>query len=111
MSKRARILWHLLPLSLALILLAQPARAQTSGEISGQVTDSTAQQPLVGAEIALLGDGGALLRGVRTDASGRFVLANVPPGQRRIRVRFVGYAPKELSLTVRDGQTSRIDRR
>src|SRR5690242_20510872 len=108
MSKRARILWHLLPLQLALVI-AHPARAQSSGVISGQVTDSTAQQPLVGAQITLLGDGGAQLRGVRTDASGRFVLPNVPAGQQRLRARFVGYAPKELSLTVLDGQTSRID--
>src|SRR5437016_11356777 len=109
MSKRARILWHRLPLPLALVLLARPARAQNSGSISGQVTDSTAQQPLVGAEIGLVDAGGALLRGVRSDASGRFVLTNVPVGDQRLRVRFVGYAPKELSLTVRDGQTSRID--
>jgi len=108
MSKRARILWHLLPLPLALVI-AHPARAQSSGVISGQVTDSTAQQPLVGAQITLLGEGGAQLRGVRTDASGRFVLPNVPAGQQRLRARFVGYAPKELSLTVLDGQTSRID--
>jgi len=108
MSKRARILWHLLPLPLALVI-AHPARAQISGVISGQVTDSTAQQPLVGAQITLLGEGGAQLRGVRTDASGRFVLPNVPAGQQRLRARFVGYAPKELSLTVLDGQTSRID--
>jgi len=36
-------------------------------------------------------------------------LPNVAAGQQRVRVRFVGYAPKELSLTVRDGQTLRVD--
>src|SRR4029077_8728580 len=77
--------------------------------IIGQVTDSTGQQPLAGAEVVLLGDGGATLRGARTDAAGRFVIPNVPLGEQRVRVRYVGYAPKEQSLTIRDGQTAAID--
>jgi len=109
MSKQARILWHLLPISLTLLFLARPAIAQNTGRVSGQVVDSTGQQPLAGAEIVILGDGGATSRGARTDAAGRFVLNNVPLGEQRLRARFVGYAPKERSLTVRDGLTATID--
>jgi TonB-linked SusC/RagA family outer membrane protein len=109
MSKQARSLWHLIPVSLALVVLAKPASAQTTGRISGQVTDSTGQQPLAGAEVVILGDAGATIRGARTDAAGRFVIANAPIGEQRLRARFVGYAPKEQSLTVRDGVTATID--
>jgi len=109
MSKRAFILWHLLSLPLAVVLLARPVDAQGTGTISGRVTDSTAQQPLAGADVVIVGDAGAPLRGSRTDAAGRFVITNAPAGAQRVRVRFVGYSPKELSLTVREGQTTVMD--
>ena len=109
MSKQARILWHLVLITLALVVLVKPANAQNTGRVSGQVTDSTGQQPLAGAEIVILGPGGTTVRGARTDAAGRFVITNAPIGDQRIRARFVGYAPKEQSLTVRDGVTATID--
>ncbi|HEY7235692.1 MAG TPA: SusC/RagA family TonB-linked outer membrane protein [Gemmatimonadaceae bacterium] len=110
MSKRARILRHLLPLAFAILLPRSGANAQGSGTtISGRVVDSTAQQPLVGAEVVIVGNGGITLRGARTDGAGRFILSNVPAGEQRLRVRFVGYAPKEQSLTVRDGVNATID--
>jgi TonB-linked SusC/RagA family outer membrane protein len=108
MSKRAVVLWHLLPFT-ALLLGASAGAQSGNARISGQVTDSSAQQPLAGAEVVLLGDGGATLRGARTDAAGRYIITNVPAGGQRVRVRFVGYTPKERSLTVIDGQNATVD--
>jgi TonB-linked SusC/RagA family outer membrane protein len=107
MSKRVT-LWHLLPV--VAVLLSGHAAAQSSRTtISGQVTDSTSQQPLVGVEVVVAGAGGAALRGARTDGAGRYVITNAPTGAQTIRARFVGYAPKERSLTITDGESVTID--
>ena len=107
MRKRASMRWHLLPAGL--LLFAGTAAAQTRTAITGQVTDSSAQQPIAGAEVLIVGAGGATLRGARTDAAGRYVLSNLTPGDQLVRVRFVGYAPKERMVTVRDGITTAAD--
>ena len=107
MRKRAPILWHLLPG--CLLLLAGTAAAQSRTAIVGQVTDSSAQQPIAGAEVVIVGAGGATVHGARTDAAGRYVLTNLSPGDQIVRVRFVGYAPKERTVAVRDGITTTAD--
>ena len=107
MRKRARMLWHLLPGGL--LLFAGTAAAQSRTAITGQVTDSSAQQPIAGAEVVIVGAGGATLHGARTDAAGRYVLSNLTPGDQLVRVRFVGYAPKERTVSVRDGITTTAD--
>ena len=108
MKDRPRFLWYLLPC--ALLLVGRTAAAQNGRTaITGQVTDSSAQQPLAGAEVVIVDASGATLRGARTDAVGRYVIANVTPGEQRVRVRFVGYAPKERTVTVREGVTTSAD--
>src|SRR5690349_7531042 len=107
MRKRARMLWHLLPSGL--LFVAGTAAAQTRTAITGQVTDSSAQQPIAGAEVVIVGAGGATLHGARTDAAGRYVLSNLTAGDQIVRVRFVGYAPKERTVAVRDGITTTAD--
>src|SRR5689334_22880208 len=107
MRKRGRILWYALPC--AVLFVARPGAAQTRTTISGQVTDSSAQQPVAGAEVVLLGADGAIVRGTRSDAAGRYVLANVPAGPQRVRARFVGFAPKERTVTVAEGSSTVLD--
>ena len=107
MRKRARLLWHLLPG--CLLLVAETAAAQSRTAITGQVTDSSAQQPIAGAEVVIVGAGGATLHGARTDAAGRYVLSNLTAGDVLVRVRFVGYAPKERTIAVREGVTTTAD--
>ena len=109
MSKRAVTPWRLAPV-LAL-LAAAPAVAQgTRTAISGQITDSTSQQPLAGAEVVVVGTGGAVpTRGARADAAGRYTIAGLTAGDVTLRVRFVGFAPKERTVSVRDGETATAD--
>jgi TonB-linked SusC/RagA family outer membrane protein len=92
------------------VLLGGPAAAQTGRTtVNGEVTDSTSQQPLVGVEVYVVGADGATLRGTRTDAAGRYVLSNVPVGAETIRARFVGYGPKERTLTIAAGASVTLD--
>jgi TonB-linked SusC/RagA family outer membrane protein len=106
MSKRTAIRWYLL--SVAALLCGGSAAAQGSRTIvSGQVTDSSAQVPLFGAEVVILTNGATTAtRGARTDAAGRFTIVDVPAGQVTVRARFVGYAPKERTVVVSEGQTA-----
>lgn len=108
MSKHAVTVWRLLPV-IAVLLGGQAAAQGSRTTIHGQVTDSSSQQPLIGVEVFVVGSGGAPLSGARTDGAGRYVLANVPAGPQTVRARFVGYAPKERSLTINEGETVTLD--
>ena len=106
MSTRGVTKWSLLPV-IALLCGGSAAAQGTRATISGQVTDSSAQNPLVGAEVFIVTEGASTAaRGTRTNASGRYTLTDVPTGTVRLRARFVGYAPKEQVVTVRDGETA-----
>ncbi|HEY4132140.1 MAG TPA: TonB-dependent receptor plug domain-containing protein, partial [Gemmatimonadaceae bacterium] len=98
-------------------LIAPTARAQQAGRggtITGDVSDSTTQMPLVGAEVFVVpaagaATGAAAPRGVRTASNGRFTLTGVTAGTVTIRVRLVGYQPKDRTLNVNEGQTVTAD--
>jgi TonB-linked SusC/RagA family outer membrane protein len=105
MSKRAVARWYLLPV-VALLCGGTAAGQGSRTTISGQVTDSSAQRPLAGAEVFIMAGGATTgTRGARTDAAGRYTISGVPAGQLTVRARLLGYALKELTLTVRDGET------
>ena len=68
-----------------------PAAAQTLATISGTVQDPTGA-PLSGATITAKSATG-LVRTVVTGAEGRFVLAQLPPGEYEVRAEFKGFKP------------------
>ncbi|NUO38698.1 MAG: SusC/RagA family TonB-linked outer membrane protein [Gemmatimonadaceae bacterium] len=110
MLKRTIARRRLLPV-LAL-LCAGPVAAQSTGTagVRGQVTDSTAQRPLAGAEVYVVSSGPTgTTRVARTNAAGQYALAGLPAGPAMVRVRLVGYAPAGQGLTLRDGETSVAD--
>ena len=79
--------------------------AQSStGAVTGAVTDET-QRPLTGALIRDV-DGKAEGSAGR---DGRYILLNVMAGNRRLVVRYLGYQPETLSVTVTAGNTTRAD--
>ena len=66
--------------------------------------------PLVSAEVFVVQTAAtAVQRGVRAAANGRYTLTGVPAGTVTIRVRLVGYQPKDRTITVVDGQTTTVD--
>ena len=78
----------------ALLLTASGLSAQT-GAISGRIT-SADNQPLVGAQVHLVGTG----LGTQARDNGRYTIVNVPAGQYRIRVQMLGHRAVEDSITV-----------
>lgn len=83
---------------------AAPALAQT-GVVQGQVVDASSLRPLSDAQILVEGTG----IGQLANASGRFVLLNVPAGDHVVHVTMIGYNEAEQSVTVAPDQTVTID--
>ena len=71
---------------LAALLTAAPARAQLStAEINGRVTDSSGAV-LPGATVTMTQTATGLTRSVVTDASGSYLISNLPTGPYRLEV-------------------------
>ena len=71
---------------LALIVLPTLIFAQTSGKISGIVTDENGVA-LGGANVLLVGTS----QGTATDADGQYYVLDVPVGDYSVRVQYIGY--------------------
>lgn len=93
--------WALL---LALALLpAGSAAAQSTGQVTGVVTDA-AGAPVAGAAVAVQGT----TRGDETGTDGRFTITQVPTGAQQVRVSKIGFAEQTKSVTVTSGQTAAV---
>lgn len=87
--------------SLALFLLLPGLALGQTGTITGTITEADTDEPLPGASIQLTETG----VGTATDVDGNFRIENVSPGEKAVRVSFVGYRPVERSVTVEAGET------
>jgi TonB-linked SusC/RagA family outer membrane protein len=101
----ARSLLGLVIATALLVAGHSQAAAQNTGTIQGRVLESGTRRPLSGAQISLVGS----TRGVLTSPSGEFLLQDVPAGEQRLRVEFIGYATAEQAVRVTPGQTARAD--
>jgi TonB-dependent starch-binding outer membrane protein SusC len=79
--------------------------AQTSGTLSGTVRSATTRQPIVAAQVEIVGT----TLGSVTDANGRYSIGAIPPGEHTVRVSALGYGPGEESVTVPSGQAATVD--
>jgi len=92
-------------LALALGVFGARSLAAQTGVVTGVVVGATTSQPLLEAAVNLEG---TTLQQV-TNASGRYILQNVPVGVYTITARLIGYAPLEKSVTVTPGSTVTVD--
>jgi TonB-linked SusC/RagA family outer membrane protein len=90
------------------VFSARATHAQT-GRIAGQATDSASARPLASVEVSIMAEGDRVLATARTDAAGRYTLANVAAGNVRLRARILGYAPKDAVVAVRAGESATAD--
>ncbi len=81
------------------------AAQQRSGSIRGRVVDAATQQPLSGAQLAVLGTGA----GVLSAASGEYLIAGLAPGRLRVRVTMLGYEAAEAEVEVTASSPGRLD--
>lgn len=91
-------LWFLL-LLLSCGFLSTPIYAQTTGSVSGRVTDNKSEG-IPGATVLI--EGTSL--GSSTNVDGTYSIQNAPAGARTLVISFVGYNTQRLSVTVAAGQ-------
>lgn len=87
-----------------LLLLCTTVMGQTTGgsrDITGTVLDSASQKPMRTASVSLLAArDSSYITATITDGDGRFRLRNVPPGNYRLLVTFIGYRNASKSIHV-----------
>ena len=86
--------------ALALILPAN-VTAQTSS-LRGQVVDAITQRPIGGAQIDIVDT----RRGGITNASGQYLILNVPVGTHTVRVQFIGFGTATETVDIGSGETA-----
>ncbi len=99
MRGRSRGLWA--GFVAAALFAAGPAGAQQAGTVSGIVRNAATNEPLASAQVSIQGTG----YGTLTQPNGRFIIANVPAGQRTVRVDLIGFATKTQTVAVTAGAT------
>lgn len=72
---------------LLLCVASQLIYAGTTGKLSGSVKDSETGEPLVGANIIIVGTE----FGAATNVDGNFIILNIPPGNYSVKVSYIGY--------------------
>lgn len=81
---------------LALTVTPRPVQAQDEATVVGRVLEAESGTPLASASVLLEGtDLGAL-----SDSTGRYRIADVPPGPQVLVVRLIGFATARVPLTV-----------
>ena len=88
----------------AIVLLASPVAAQSSGSVAGTVA-SPGNTPVVGAFVSI--DSAAPQ--AQTDASGRFRVNGIPSGSHIVHVRRSGYTDAISSIVVSSDTVTQID--
>jgi hypothetical protein len=78
------------------LAFASPALAQSTGTITGHVTERQTQRPLGNVQVRIVGTN----RGAVTNDSGSYRIANVPAGLAQIAVQRLGYGPQTRSVSV-----------
>lgn len=79
---------QLLTLCLVALLAAAGAHAQTTGKISGTVTDAATGEALPGVNVLIEGT----TLGTATDPDGRYSIIGVRPGTHTVMASYIGYA-------------------
>ena len=101
--------WRLIgALTLGLLVLAAPAAeaaAQQAGTISGTVTDAATGEPVMGAQVSVVGT----QRGSVTARDGTYSIRSIPVGEREVRISFLGFQTVTQTVSVGAGETVTVD--
>ncbi|MFN3695073.1 MAG: carboxypeptidase-like regulatory domain-containing protein [Ignavibacterium sp.] len=77
-----------------------------SGEIVGSVIDAVTRQPLIGANVIILGTN----FGAATDINGKYSIKNVPAEMYQLRASVIGYNSRvKTDVMVQPGKLTQVD--
>lgn len=92
-------------LGLTFLLASAPARAGTTGKLTGRIVDAK-KQPLPGVGVAIP----QIRSGTATDVDGRYTLLNVPAGTYVVRINLLGYRPVAVQdVVISADNTTKLD--
>ena len=86
--------------AVASVLVASPVAAQT-GTVTGTITDASNGAGIQSVQVYLVDTG----LGTLTNATGRFLILNVPAGSYTLRAERLGYATQDIQVSVSAGGT------
>ena len=89
MKSRLATIFFLL-IGMSTFLIAQ------EGSVSGRVTDTDTGDPLVGANVLVVGTN----LGAATDVNGEYSISRVPAGAQRLNANYIGYASKSMNTDI-----------
>ncbi|MFC1593323.1 TonB-dependent receptor [Candidatus Neomarinimicrobiota bacterium] len=87
------------------IICPSPIIAQSNGQVSGAVYESSTGSVLPGANIVIEGTS----RGDAADRNGFFLVSNLSPGTYTVRVAFLGYEDGVQEIQIEPGVTTKIN--
>ncbi len=88
-----------------LLLITSAAIAQT-GRVMGKVIDQQSEEPLIGANVIIMGTS----LGAATDVNGNFIISQVPPGNYSVKTSYIGYQDVTVEgIRVVSGLTAEVD--
>lgn len=80
--------------------------AGTTGKIAGKIIDKSTGEPLLGANIILLGT----TLGASADVDGNYFIINIPPGEYQVKASMIGYSSFTIQkVRVSVDQTTKLD--
>jgi hypothetical protein len=92
---------------IAIMILAPVTLFGQTGGIRGQVTDARTGEPLVGANVVVVGSKPGY--GAASDMNGMFLMNKLPPGEYTVRASYVDYLTFTIqNVKVTAGQTTEI---
>ena len=88
-------------------IVASPHLAcqEQSGEIRGTVSEAGRTEPLIGANVFVVGTS----LGASTNVDGQYSIKQVAPGTYTVRARYVGYKEQSKEVRVSVGETATLD--
>jgi TonB-linked SusC/RagA family outer membrane protein len=90
--------------TMLLVLVASGASAQQAA-VSGRVTDAQTGQPIVGAQVSIVGSN----IGGQTNTDGRYTLRGFAAGTFTVRVLSIGYGELTRQVSVAPGEAATLD--
>lgn len=88
-----------------ILLLLTSFQLYGQGSIQGVVRDSLTNETLVGANVFIIGTA----VGAATDINGEYKIPNVPEGTQRVKLSYVGYKPKEVTVTIQKDKSLKLE--
>lgn len=101
-----KIIRIIIPAFLLATCLVSLLWSGTTGKITGIITDKKTGEPIIGANVIVMGTS----LGAATDQNGQYTILYVPPGVYNVNISVIGYAKTTLSdVEVHIDQTTRLD--